>query len=260
MAKLPSIQFYPGDWLRDPVSHCSLAAQGLWLRMLLLAHDSVPYGYLVQQGRAIPPAQVARRCGASTVEEYLTLLAELDAAGVPERTPEGIIYSRRMVRDDRRRREGRKYGKLGGNPVLFGSSGDPSPPESQRGVKGGVNPPLKMKMKVKKGVGGAGEGIEFFDLIPESLRVPDFLAAWAAWVQHRHERKPRYTEVAARRALPKLAAEGAAAAIDRIDRSISNGYQGLFFPGERNGSNGRRPMRGEDEQAELDRVLSTNPR
>jgi hypothetical protein len=41
MSKRPSFQFYPGDWLRDSVAGCSLAAQGLWLRVMILAHDTV---------------------------------------------------------------------------------------------------------------------------------------------------------------------------------------------------------------------------
>lgn len=97
-AKLPAIQFYPGDWLRDPVSGCSLAAQGLWLRMMFLGHDSDRYGYLGLDGAPIPPGSIARRCGC-TLEQYTSLLAELDEAGVPSRTPEGVIFSRRMVRD-----------------------------------------------------------------------------------------------------------------------------------------------------------------
>lgn len=96
--KLPYIQFFPGDWLRDNVSGCSLNAQGLWLRMLILAHDSDRYGYLSINGTPMPPEHIASRCG-TPLGQYVTLLAELDAAGVPSRTVENIIYSRRMVRD-----------------------------------------------------------------------------------------------------------------------------------------------------------------
>ena len=94
--------FYPGDWLRDQVSGCSLAAQGLWLRMMILAHDSDRYGYLSMNGKAIPEESIALRCGCS-LPTYLTLLTELDDARVPSRTPEGIIFSRRMVRDAKTR-------------------------------------------------------------------------------------------------------------------------------------------------------------
>jgi hypothetical protein len=67
--------------------------------MLFVAHNSQRYGYLEADGKAIPDEQLARRCGCASVEEYRNLLAELFSAGVPERTPEGVIYSRRMVRD-----------------------------------------------------------------------------------------------------------------------------------------------------------------
>jgi hypothetical protein len=98
--KRPSFQFYPGDWLRDPVSGCSLAAQGLWLRMMIVAHDSECYGHLSQNGTPMPPDSIARRCGCESVEQYSSLISELREAGVPSRTPEGIIFSRRMVRDE----------------------------------------------------------------------------------------------------------------------------------------------------------------
>jgi hypothetical protein len=100
--KLPAIQFYPGDWLRDDIAGCSLAAQGLWLRMMFIAHDSERYGYLCLNGKAMATDFIARRCGSSR-DEYVTLLAELDSAGVPSRTPDDIIYSRRMVRDAKAR-------------------------------------------------------------------------------------------------------------------------------------------------------------
>jgi hypothetical protein len=100
---LPWLQFYPSDWLSDSVAGCSLAAQGLWFRMLFVAHNSQRYGYLEADGRAIPDEQLGRRCGCANVEGYRTLLAELFSAGVPSRTPEGVIYSRRMVRDQQDR-------------------------------------------------------------------------------------------------------------------------------------------------------------
>lgn len=118
--KLPAFQFYPGDWLRDGVSGCSLAAQGLWLRLMILMHDSERYGYLCYNGLPIPSAQLARRCGC-TLAEYEELLAELESAGVPSRTKDGIIYSRRMTRDAEERtrnaeRQRRHYQSKKQNP------------------------------------------------------------------------------------------------------------------------------------------------
>jgi 5-methylcytosine-specific restriction endonuclease McrA len=45
---------------------------------------------------------VARRVGCS-LPEYESLLAELDQLAIPSRTPDGIIFSRRMVRDEKER-------------------------------------------------------------------------------------------------------------------------------------------------------------
>lgn len=100
MGKRPSFQNYPGDWLRDNVAGCSLAAQGLWLRMMYIGHDSERYGYLQWNGKPIPQESIARMCGAASLDEYLALLSELFAAGVPSRTPKGVIFSRRMVKDE----------------------------------------------------------------------------------------------------------------------------------------------------------------
>ncbi len=100
---MPWLQFYPADWLSDSVAGCSLAAQGLWFRMLFVAHASQHYGYLEIDGKAIPDELLFRRCGCATVEEYRALLAELFSAGVPSRTTGGVIYSRRMVRDQKDR-------------------------------------------------------------------------------------------------------------------------------------------------------------
>lgn len=134
--KLPALQFYPGDWLRDDVSGCSLAAQGLWLRMIFLMHDSERYGYLATNGTPIPPEHIARRCGVSQ-DQYVALLAELDAMRIFSRTTEGVIYSRRMVRDFAKRQALSAAGKLGGNPRLKGLV--------NQEVKAGDKPPLKKK-------------------------------------------------------------------------------------------------------------------
>jgi hypothetical protein len=96
---LPWMPFYPSDWESDSVAGCTLAAQGLWLRMICVMHASRSYGCLEAEGRPIPDELLFRRCGCVSVEEYRGLLAELFAAGVPSRRPDGVIYSRRMVRD-----------------------------------------------------------------------------------------------------------------------------------------------------------------
>lgn len=104
--KAPAFMYYPKDWRSDPVWCCSLAARGLWHEMMDRMHESKPYGYLCANGKPIPPEQIARLCG-TTLSEFNVLLAELDAVGVPRRTASGIIYCKRMVEDERKRKEWR---------------------------------------------------------------------------------------------------------------------------------------------------------
>lgn len=144
--KLPFLSVYPGDWLRDPVAGCSLAAQGLWLRMMFVMHDAQIYGHLADAwGKPLSEAAIMRSCGVRTRAEYRKAFAELVDAGVPRltgqpdtdaareyrellsgeisgqaidlspmRTDRGdVIYSKRMVRDHRLRVIRRLVGKLG---------------------------------------------------------------------------------------------------------------------------------------------------
>ncbi len=111
--KLPAIHLYPGDWLRDSIAGCSLAAQGLWLRMLFIAHDSPRYGHLEVNDFAMPLLHVAQRCGCDAAQ-FASLLEELKMAGVSSINEHGALYSRRMDRDAKLRAVRIKAGRKGG--------------------------------------------------------------------------------------------------------------------------------------------------
>lgn len=102
--KRPSFQWYPGDFRRDTaVQACCFGARSLWREMMDLMHDGEPYGHLAgQSGAAIGHQELARLIGESpaTVKK---LLAQLEQHGVFCRTEAGVIYSRRMVRDEHNR-------------------------------------------------------------------------------------------------------------------------------------------------------------
>jgi hypothetical protein len=103
--KRPAMLWYPGDHLRDTnLSACSFAAQGFWVRMICLMHDMRPYGVLSLNGKDIPPPILARMIGAS-LKEANDHLAELESAGVFSRSEDGLVLSRRMVRDEALRRK-----------------------------------------------------------------------------------------------------------------------------------------------------------
>lgn len=137
---LPWFRFYPADWLKDPaLSACSLAAQGAWMRLLCHMHEATPRGYLCDSnGQPFSDKQLARLigCAPQTVRKIVTELISLGVVSVSkdDHQTQGILYSRRMVRDDLKLQQDRENGKKGGNP----------------NVKNGVNPPDN---------GGVGKGL-----------------------------------------------------------------------------------------------------
>lgn len=136
MAKLPSFQFYPGDWLKDPeLRLCSPAARGVFMDTLCIMFESQRRGILRTNGKPWTPEQLAKvvGCEVDSVHELL----ENSVIKRSERT--GCMYSKRMVRDElvrlRRARGGNKgadYGALGGRPRNPSSNGRKTPSQTGR--------------------------------------------------------------------------------------------------------------------------------
>ncbi|WP_332763971.1 hypothetical protein [Phenylobacterium sp.] len=128
MSKRPSFQFYPPDWRRDAdLRLCSMAARGLWIDMLCLMHEGEPYGHLTAHGRPMKPEQLAKLVGepAASVKRWLAELADHEVFSVTE---DGLVFSRRMVRDEQVR-EARALGGHAG--AAHGAKG------AEHGAKGG---------------------------------------------------------------------------------------------------------------------------
>jgi hypothetical protein len=143
MPRRPSFQFYPGDWRNDPgLRLCSLAARGLWADMLCLMHEADPYGHLTHLGQPLSVAKLARLVGESE-QKTRKLLQELRENEVFS-DEEGVIFSRRMVRDEDVRNARAAGGILGANHGVKGA---------EHGKKGGrprkEKPPL---LETKRGV------------------------------------------------------------------------------------------------------------
>lgn len=115
--KRPSFQFYPSDWLRDTaLRSCSTGARGLWMDMICFMHEGNPYGYLKVGDKVILPSNLARMVG-EPLEVVEGWLSELREAAVFD-DDDGVICSRRMIRDEELRQKRSEGGKLGGNPAL----------------------------------------------------------------------------------------------------------------------------------------------
>ena len=223
MAKLPAFQFYPGDWMKDPaVRSLSPAARGLWIDMLCLMHESDRRGYLQHAtGKPVTAEQLARMTGCST-DEVSRLLQELKDSGVFSCTEHGTIYSRRIVRDEAKREKCREAGSRGGNPTLKGQS------------KGGSKGVAKGRSKRNPTPSSSSSSSENKSppnppvAIPESLDTPAFREAWDEFIRHRQAMRKPMTDQAQRMMLKKLAPHGASVAVEAVQDSIANGWQGVF--------------------------------
>ena len=120
----PWMKFYAADWRADQALRmCSLAAKGLWIECLAIMHEADPYGYLTVNGKPLDSASLARLVG-SDLEDVEKALSELEQAGVFSRNRGETIYSRRMIRDEKKAKTARKVGKTGGNPSLRKQKGN----------------------------------------------------------------------------------------------------------------------------------------
>lgn len=113
----PYWKFYGRDWLSDrELRRCSPAARALWIDMLCLMHEGKPYGHLSDKAGVISNKQLA--AFGYTMSQVKKLLAELEGHLVFSRTEDGVMFSRRMVRDEEIRSKRAAGGSLGGNPFL----------------------------------------------------------------------------------------------------------------------------------------------
>lgn len=110
----PWMKFYPSDWRSDPnLRLCSRAARGTWIDMLTIMHEAEPYGELRVNGVPLDAKGLAKLLGES-VEDIAYDISELEKNGVLSRRKNGVIYSRRMEKDENLRRKMRENGKKGG--------------------------------------------------------------------------------------------------------------------------------------------------
>lgn len=135
MKRNPWMKFYPADWRSDvALRSCSPGARGIWIDLIGLMHEAEPYGFLVING-VKPSVSALSRLLNVHHKTLIAALKELLEHGVYSVDSEGVIYSRRMVRDREKAIEDQENGRKGGNPNVVQSR-----PE-------GVNPPVNPRDK-----------------------------------------------------------------------------------------------------------------
>ena len=194
-------KFWWQDWQRDPaLRSCGLAARGLWIDQLCIMNEGSPTGHLTINGLPPTPRRIGIIVGCSE-RDATKYLKELEEAGVFSRTIDGVIYSRRMVRDKASSELFAKYGKRGGNPALKphdngtlnggGNPGGLSPPlihqeadseaesEAEAEKKENTPKPPRPARTAKSSAGADGEFGLFWNGYPRKVGKGAARTAWA---------------------------------------------------------------------------------
>lgn len=150
----PWFKFRPDRWLGDAaLQSCSLAAQGLWINLCALMHNSNEYGYLLYKGRPATAAEIVKQLPRLSADSVSALLEELASEEVLRRREgDGCIYSKRMVEDRRAAEIGSKSASDGweDRPKARSSEQQKDPPLGD--PKGHKN---KKESKIRKEKEGA---------------------------------------------------------------------------------------------------------
>ncbi|MEQ1866593.1 MAG: hypothetical protein ABL996_18300 [Micropepsaceae bacterium] len=174
-------KFFWNDWFSDAkLQRCSLTAQGLWIKLLCVAAQHEPMGYLCVNGESLTLSDIARIAGVRDVRAR-SLMADLERNGVFSRDRHGRIYSRRMVRDAKAMLLSKQTGKLGGrisrdkqrgifDPSKGGLAPRSQSPESISQVSSGRLAPLLRACQVM------GIEVEALRLKPAWMMFGDFFA------------------------------------------------------------------------------------
>jgi hypothetical protein len=220
--KLPSLQFYPGDWRKDVgIQSLTYHDRGVWFEILMLMHESEKRGVLILNGRAMSDEVLARVLGLDK-QILTTTLTSLLECGVASRDDEtGALINRRMVRDEKLRKVRAEAGKKGGNPVLLKQNQTTWDKQIlTTGDKPILTPSSSSSSSIDK----------YRPSVSESL--PEWLPteAWNGFVEMRKQKKKPLTDRAKQiilRQLDALRANGENPA-EILDRSTMHGWTGIF--------------------------------
>ena len=167
------MQFYPDDWLADTgLRICSRAAKGLWMDCLCLMFNSPERGTLRKQNGSKISSKDLANMGGGTEPETDVLLAELEENGVLSKSPDGVVYNRRMVRDEHLRQVRAAAGRVGG---LRG--GRPANPKQKKKAK---KPPPSPSPSPSPSPGTTDNGKSAGADAPSSAAAVEFLTLWNA--------------------------------------------------------------------------------
>jgi hypothetical protein len=207
----PFFKVYPGDEARHGTLLLRSELFALYWKIRIRSHDCERIGYLSRNGTPIPDTELSEVTGLG-VKEFTALSSELVVRSLLARSRDGILYDPVIVEQAKAQGEAKKFGRMGGSPIL----------------RDGLSPPLPQ-----------GNGVSDYDYdtepsepagLPEGIRSKEFLEVWLEFERHRREIKRPMTGRSRKQLLLAMKGIGQDRAILAIRHSIANGWQGIFEP------------------------------
>ena len=180
--KRPSLQFYPGDWRKDPaVQSLDYFDRGVWIELLCIMHESSERGVLLLNGMPMPVEALQNLLGLDNQTTTKTL-ATLQARGVAKvRQSDGAIYSKRMVEDEQLSEIRRNAGSKGGNPSLLKQNPSKSEANDNQTSKQNPTPSSSSSSSLKQEhVQRAARFKEFWEAYPSKKGKKPAREKWQA--------------------------------------------------------------------------------
>ena len=227
----PAFQFYTGDWLKDPeLSACTPATRGIWADCVARMWEAGRSGKLAGSYE-----QLARlcRCTAEEMRDSVDELRTTKTATVTIRNGRVTLTNRRMWREHKARKQ---------NALRQKRFRDKRPSNAE------VTSPSSKDSKEST------DSVSEQPLFPPLLDTLKFRTVWVEWLAYRREIKKTVKPITQKKQLKKLATYGEARAIERLERSMANGWTGFDFEPDKRGSaakgRGREPVGTDDERRE----------
>ena len=253
--KRPSLQWYPGDWLKDPnLGQCSPAARGVWMDLLSLMHENDQSGEI--RGTVAGLSRVCR-CSPDEMSAALNDLANTTTAdvliagvklivngdmsrkcpGLSPECPEQItVINRRMNRE----KKDREYERL----------------RKQKQRTEEVRPrsvPKKSRSLSSSSSSSSSSSYEEDTVLRDNNDHVD-PTVWAEFVEHRKAIRKPLGKLSATKNRNILEAMTPAQQRQAVDTTIANNWVGIFPP--KGGSNGKTDSPLERVQRAYDAELS----
>lgn len=198
MTAEPWSKWFWTDYEADPgLRMSSLAAQGLWMRMLCLMAKATPKGELRVGSEPCTTADLAVYVG-QPEEAVAALVEELERWAVFSRTRAGVIYNRRLRKDAELSRKRAKAGAKGAAATNLKAHDNQDLPRQKSGKAPGKSPAPEAR----------SQKLERSEDKPHSScdDLPDWVPReeWQGFVRMRTRIKKPLTERAAKMAVDKL--------------------------------------------------------